>query len=249
MPKLNGLLPVAILLVSSLSAMAQEAPDATNPHVDENPFRNEQPKAVPAQGVVQAVKNDGRQWIAVQKAVVVEARPATTEVRFADDDRSIMIELPVQQAPEVQAEFEDAPPPPPPVARGMNLKNAVVTRENFDRWVFGVTSEKARLHKLDRILFWTVENVAWQNTMTEQERAKLTLAGKGDIKRLLDRIEAERQDFEEARMNLTTGRQALQRLKPLSVEVEKGPFGDDSLFAKVARKIESDRKKAREVSP
>jgi hypothetical protein len=77
--------------------------------------------------------------------------------------------------------------------------------------------------------------------------SKLTLAGKGDIKRLLDRIEAERLDFEEARMNLTTGRQALLRLKPLSVEVEKGPIGDDSLIAKTARKIESDRKTAREV--
>jgi hypothetical protein len=221
MPNFNGLLPVAFLLALPLSASAQDAPD---PHVDENPFRNEQPKPDPPPRVAPAA--------ALRVAEV--GRPATTEIRFAGDAMPITIELPGQPAPGVQGEEEDAPPP---VARPLNLRDSVVARENFDRWAFGVGTERERLHKLDRLLFRTVENVAWQNTMTGRERAKLTLAGRGDVKRLLDRIEAERPEFEEARMNLATGRQAILRLKPLSVEVEKGPFGDDSLFAKTLRKI------------
>jgi hypothetical protein len=80
------------------------------------------------------------------------------------------------------------------------------------------------------------------NHLTEADRAKLRVAGRGDIKRFFDQVEDRRRDFEVDRRPFKTGLVALRRLEPLSRLYQDGPFGDSSLFAKTLRKINDDRK-------
>ena len=66
----------------------------------------------------------------------------------------------------------------------VNIQAAVVERENFDNWLFAdEPTEEARSRHLDRILRARVEAAAREHMLTDAERAKLRLAGKGDIKR------------------------------------------------------------------
>ena len=71
--------------------------------------------------------------------------------------------------------------------------------------------------------------------------AKLYIAGRGDIKRLIDEIEAKRKQFEAARQEIEPGRVALNAVIPLSKRFDEGPFMGGSLFAKTLAKIVDDR--------
>jgi hypothetical protein len=83
---------------------------------------------------------------------------------------------------------------------------------------------------------------AQEHKLTDRQRAKLKLAGRGDIKRFFDRVEESRIDFEVQRQTFRTGRTALLRLDPLLQVYREGPFGDGSLFAKTLRRISDDPK-------
>jgi hypothetical protein len=122
---------------------------------------------------------------------------------------------------------------------------AVLGRENFDRWIFGDGfDEEGRRLRLQTLLAEKIDRAMKDHDINPIQLRKLRLAGSGDIKRFLDRVEDRRADFEVARKKYTTGRQALQQLEPLSTEFQVGPFGVDSLFAKMLKKIEGESKGA-----
>jgi hypothetical protein len=77
--------------------------------------------------------------------------------------------------------------------------------------------------------------------LTELQRAKLQIAGKGDIKRFFDRAEEGRREFKLNKVEPRDAVAALRRLKPLSDAYDDGPFGDGSLFAKTLDRINDDR--------
>jgi len=136
---------------------------------------------------------------------------------------------------------EDDPHPALPVMH-LNLGTAVVERDNFDRWLFGQElSERARQEYLKGILDAKINLAARAQELTDPQRAKLRLAGRGDIKRFFDEVQKRRDDFEIHRMNFNTGLRALQRLDALSTRYREGPFGDGSLFAKTLNRINNDR--------
>jgi hypothetical protein len=150
--------------------------------------------------------------------------------------RAITVERPV---PDDQG---DDPLPLRP-ARRLDLSTAVVERENFDRWVFvDGRSEPERRKYLEEVLRTKVEFAAVLHDLTAAQRAKLRLAGMGDIKRFFDQVEDRRSAFEIERRTFKTGYPALQRLVPLSQVYQEGPFEDGSLFAKTLQKIDAGRK-------
>jgi hypothetical protein len=153
--------------------------------------------------------------------------------------RAITLEMP---APPAQADDDDDAPPARPIGR-INLNTAVVERENFDNWLFGdVLPEEIRQRRLKDILERMIEVATWRHKLNDRQRAKLRLAGRGDIKRFFDVVEDRRRDFETERQSFGTGRAALIRLDPLARLYRDGPFGDGSLFAKTLRRINDDRK-------
>ena len=105
--------------------------------------------------------------------------------------RKISIVMPAPPAPVEEEEEEEQPPPPPMVP--FNLDTAVVQSENFDRWLFDdVRSESEHRRHLDEILQGKVEIACRKHKLTGSQRAKLRLAGTGDIKRFFDRVRSER---------------------------------------------------------
>ena len=124
-----------------------------------------------------------------------------------------------------------------------DLNDAVLERENFDRWIFGDgMDEERRRIKLQSILTEKIDRATKDHDLNPAEFRKLRLAGSGDMKRFFDRVEECRPEFEVARKNFNAGRMVLRELEPLSTEFQNGPFGDDSFFAKTLKKIEDDSK-------
>jgi hypothetical protein len=120
----------------------------------------------------------------------------------------------------------------------LNLTTAVVARENFERRVFGDREPKReRWNHLEDLLFSKIQAADQKHKLTDPQRAKLQLAGRGDIKRFFDRVEDGRAEFELNRVGFKNGIAALQRLKPLADGYYQGPFGYGSLFAKTLRRI------------
>jgi hypothetical protein len=120
----------------------------------------------------------------------------------------------------------------------INLNTAVLQTENFDRWMFAdAPSEADRRKHLEDALEAQIDRAALHHKLTAPQRAKLRLAGRGDIKRFFDQVEERRAQFELARKSYKAGRAALLQLAPLTQVYQEGPFGDGSLFAKTLRKI------------
>jgi hypothetical protein len=153
--------------------------------------------------------------------------------------RQLTLAMPAPSAP---ADEDDDRQPAQPIQH-FNIGTAVVEPENFDRWLFAdERSEEERWRHLDEILRARIEAAALGRKLTDPQRAKLRIAGKGDIKRFFDQVEEKRSAFETDRRNVNAGLAALQRLDPLSQFYRRGPFGDGSLFAKTLQKIDDDRK-------
>ena len=162
--------------------------------------------------------------------------------------RVLTLEQPAAAAAEADDDFGGPPEerPPQQPAMPLNLQNAVLGRENFDRWVFSDGAfEGGHRQYLDGLVRQKVESFSRTQALTAAQESKLRLAGRGDIKRFLDRVEARRREFETARMQFNNGFAFLNALEPLRQEFEDGPFGEGSLFAKTLRKIENDTLAAR----
>ncbi len=108
----------------------------------------------------------------------------------------------------------------------------VVARGTFDQYILVSTGNRDSRAYLESILTRRVEAIDRQRHLTPDQRKKLVLAGRGDIKRLLDQIEDERKQFEQKRSDLQGCQRFLQGLEPLWATMRQGPFEEGSLFAK-----------------
>lgn len=160
-------------------------------------------------------------------ASVAYAQPAAKD----DDDEG----APVQ----VQAQFEIHP-------------------DNFDQWVFGNQGGRDNgLNKLKAQL--TLRCVALDRTcqLTDDQKKKIELAGRGDIKRYADRVEEVREKFMAVRKDQEKFNQIWNDIHPLQNRLNAGLFNEESLLAKTIRStlsteqltafqsVESERKKFR----
>lgn len=122
-------------------------------------------------------------------------------------------------------------------AVGRNRRQALA-RENFDLHVFGdEASEEARRGRLDAMLAEKIERAARTHRLTPAQREKLRLAGRGDVKRLFDRIEESRREFDRVRSDLRAGVAFLRGLAPERLAYVAGPFGSDSIYRKSLTRI------------
>ena len=131
------------------------------------------------------------------------------------------------------------------MARGINLQELALSRDNFDRWTFedGLGVE-ARRERLKGLLNGKIKAAQEGRSLEADSARKLRIAGLGDIKRFLDRIEAARAEFEAIRQDFNAGGDFLRQLEPLANEYQAGPFGPDSVFEKALHKIDAGRKSA-----
>jgi hypothetical protein len=105
--------------------------------------------------------------------------------------------------------------------------------EQVDQWVFGRFggSGGART-RLDSTLALRLEDLGRTCGITEAQKKKLKLAGRGDVKRFFDRVEELKRRFQalsDPNVNIW------QEIQPLQIEINAGLFGDSSLYAKTIR--------------
>lgn len=133
----------------------------------------------------------------------------------------------------VAEEDEDADDPDEPVVRGAVVREAALNPEVFDQWLYPRGNGKSTLEDLESQLTMRITEIDLLCQLSLPQLQKLRLAGRTDIKRLQNRIDTARRQFDEKRHDQKNAGQLHQMLQPLRMELSSGMFGDQSLFAKV----------------
>jgi hypothetical protein len=133
--------------------------------------------------------------------------------------------------------------------RRWQLQASVPAEDSFDDWAFGgEEGEKRFRHQLDRLLQRKIREVEQIFQLTDAQRQKLRLAGRGDIKRLLEMVEDARSEFRQARSDLNRLTELRNDLRLVELRVTEGPFEMGSLFAKTIRKMMEEKQLQRRRS-
>ena len=107
--------------------------------------------------------------------------------------------------------------------------------DQMDQWVFGRLGGSAGARsKLDSSLLLRIDDLDRVCRITEAQKNKLRLAGRGDIKRFFDKVEALKRKFQQGQNDPNTN--IWQEIQPLQVELNAGLFGDNSIYAKTIRR-------------
>jgi hypothetical protein len=148
-------------------------------------------------------------------AAVLCAAVAGTPARAQDDDIVEDVPAPVQQ-----------------------VQNFFVDESNFDRWVFGnaVNAGQGRA-RLDNMLRMQIAEVDRGYSLTDAQKTKLELAGRGDIKRFFEAVDEKRRRFRTVQTDQQKFMAFYQELQPLQRRMNAAAmFGDGSFFSKALLK-------------
>lgn len=105
---------------------------------------------------------------------------------------------------------------------------------NFDQWVFGnVGNREAGIQKLNSMLDLRCEAVDRTCALSPVQKAKILLAGRGDIQRYLNQVEVVRDKFMAVRKDQNRFNQIWQDISPLQQRLNSGFFSDDSIMSKI----------------
>lgn len=221
MPARQGLASMVVLL----AAMPALSPG------DDEPPADRPPAGLQVRQVQQKVMRR-EQFL----AGVVAVPAAPNRLNIITDDEMIVLE----SKPVDVAEDDELAPLAVRFAP-FDIQAMALAAENFDRIVFrDDRSPTNRQAKLRARLALRVEMIGQARPLTPDQRQALFLAGTGDIRRYLDRVEQARREFEAARFDYERGLAAIKRLTPLASEFAVGPFGEGSLLAKVFTKLAVD---------
>ncbi len=136
---------------------------------------------------------------------------------------------------------EDAPPAPAPI---------IPEEDSFDDWAFGGEAGARRFREqLDGLLEKKLRGVDTLFVLTEPQRKKLQLAGKGDIRRVLELVDRARDEYARARADAGRLAELQKDLKLIELRITDGLFEDRSLFTKTLRKMFDDRQLTRKPAP
>jgi hypothetical protein len=113
-----------------------------------------------------------------------------------------------------------------------------IPEAQFDHWVFGGGARNASQgrERIESLLTLHMESVDRACGLSDDQKRKLQLAGRGDIKRFFASVEEVRTKFREARNDQHRFNQIWQDVQPLQTKVNSGFFDDVSLFYKVLKR-------------
>ena len=117
----------------------------------------------------------------------------------------------------------------------LDWADGVIDAEDFDRWIYASDTPGGSKVSLALEIGTSNLSASHEYELTEAQKEKLRLAGKGDIKRFLEQVEQRRTEFEES--GGYSRRDAPGLRSPLTKIYKKGPFGGGSMFAKTLEKI------------
>jgi hypothetical protein len=129
-------------------------------------------------------------------------------------------------------------PPRDPGADAPAAVPIIPAEDSFEDWAFGGAEGARRFRQqLDKLLAKKLREVEQIFQLTEPQRQKLKLAGKGDLQRLLDLIEEAHREFEQARTEASRLAELQKQLRLVEMRIAEGPFEMGSLFSKTLRKL------------
>jgi hypothetical protein len=107
------------------------------------------------------------------------------------------------------------------------------TDDQFERWVFQQdgTASRAR-QRLESLLATQIENIDRACRLTDAQKKKLQLAGRGDIKRYFDRYERVKRKSQLLERDEQNFQEIQRDINPLRVTLLRGLFDEDSLLIK-----------------
>ncbi len=149
---------------------------------------------------------------------------------------------------QIFVQLEAAPAEPPvDVVRLRLLSNeirrwmreaSIPDEDSFDDWAFGgEQGEKRFRDQLDDLLHSKLQAVDRLFQLTEPQRRKVKLAGRGDIKHLLEMVNDSRREFERACLDIRRLPELQKQLRLVDLRVSIGPFEAGSILAKTLRKM------------
>jgi Eukaryotic translation initiation factor eIF2A len=143
--------------------------------------------------------------------------------------------------PAQAAQPQVAPDPPAPQVGPLDDASRSFMQE-FDQLVLGDNGPvppTALRTRLDHVLAQRVAAIDRRYGLSQIQKQKLKLAGRGDIERLEDRVNRQRPKYVEARRSGSDAvvRAAFTEANVLRSAVKSGPFGAGSLFAKAQNTV------------
>lgn len=113
-----------------------------------------------------------------------------------------------------------------------------IQENQFESWVFqNFPSAQAARAKLDQMLVLHTEDVDRGCSLTESQKKKLQLAGRGDIKKFFEEVEVVRKKFLLVRKDQNKINEIWQDIQPLQMTFMSGLHGEKSLFHKTLRNM------------
>jgi hypothetical protein len=138
-----------------------------------------------------------------------------------------------KKAAPVPQEKKAAPAPAP-----LAVVRQVVPDEQFEQWVFQQgrnpqdRNASGARKRLDSVLALQVEAIDRACKLTDAQKKKMQLAGRGDIKRFFDRYEKVKQKFLLIRHDEQKMQEIWQDISPLQMTLQASFFHEDSLLFK-----------------
>jgi len=124
----------------------------------------------------------------------------------------------------------------PQANEAANIVNFGVNDATFDQWVFGnslqAPNASAARVRIDSSLDLQIASLSGVTPLSELQKKKLRLAGRGDIKRFFDRVEEKRARFNLVKNDQNKFGEFYQEIVPLQASLNMGLFRDGSLFFK-----------------
>jgi hypothetical protein len=110
---------------------------------------------------------------------------------------------------------------------------------SIDAWVFEINGAPGQRPetRLELLLRKRVQEVTHAATISVVQEQKLSLAGRGDIRRFIERVDAIKARYPSDDPRPHAWNDIAQEVEPLQSEVRHGLFGNHSLFAKTLTKM------------
>ena len=145
---------------------------------------------------------------------------------------SLVLALPVQ----AQDDAEDEPDPKPLIVPAPIRPNPGLqfSDRQIDRWLFGLDGDADSARLLSELrLKSRIDYIDRLCSLTPDQRRKLELAGRGDIKRFFDQVAERKKEFRPKEKSRDAVLESVERMRLLGQSYRSGIFGDPSMFAKV----------------
>jgi hypothetical protein len=124
------------------------------------------------------------------------------------------------------------------------MAEPALAHDPSDLLILGVDDETVR-DRLESRLIRVLDQVDQMYDLTPEQQKKLELAGRGDIKRFLDRVSELKTRLDQTEGDRIEVRLAAHDIASLRSEFQRNDFDDDTLFSKTLKRMLTPEQRAR----